>query len=213
MAKTNLDAVIRALVGIDRDYLGTVADIANRLNSPEAPRWRGRFNDVLQEGLSPIEPPPPLLVFDTTRFASVELSGSHNPREFWQTTGDTPARYVWTNVFAEAKPVEVSGIVKLSYADLPRATTAGEILKVPEVGNFGSEIPKLSKIIAKMIAKQPNGEPGDLLNDGKANLFPCGSLLVGVDWRDSRRRWDVRVWGPDDGVGAGRRVFSGNLIH
>lgn len=210
MAKTNLDSVIRALVGVDRNHLGVVADIANRLNSADASRWHDRLSGVLQEGLPQIEPPPPLLVFDDQHVAVVDLSGPHDPKSFWQATPNAPARYVWTDVFAKVKTVEATGVVKVPYTDLPRATNVREILAAPGLGNFDASL--LSKIIAKMITKQPNGESGDLLNDGKTNLFRCGSLLVGVRWDGIDRHWDVDGWSPDGVARAAGRVFSGNLI-
>lgn len=174
---------------------------------------RAEFRRVIghPDALRVIEPPelPPLLVFDDAHIALVDLSMPHGPQAFWQTTKEAPARYVWTNVFAQAKAIKTSGIVKIPYADLARGTTMREILAAPDVGNH--DVSKLSKIIAKMIAKQPNGEAGDLLNDGRGNLFPCGSVLVHVYWIGDYRLWYVVDWDLAIGVVAGRRVFSGNL--
>lgn len=211
MAKGNLDQVVRALVGVEPNYLGVVRDIANRLNSADALRWHNRFTNVLQEGLPELEPSPPLFVFDDAHVATVDLSGLHVPKEFWQTTRDSPPRDVWTNIFSKAKVIEMSGIVKVPYADTSRTATVREILATPGVGNH--EVDKLSKLIAKMIARQPNGEfmEDGLLVDGKLNGFPCGSVLVGVRWNDVSRGWSVSDWDPGYGVGADGRVFSGNL--
>ena len=192
----------------------------------------GRLADALDEkatykhrdemrqlyGLDPLVPPalPPLLVFDDSHIASVDLSEPHNPDAFWHTTKQSPARYVYdtfrTNVVARARPIEESlGVVQIPYADLSRNTNVREILDTPGVGDHDPS--KLSKIIAAMIKKQHNGKPlkNGLLNDGSANLFPCGSVLVDVGWGGGRRGWDVRGWLPGHGVFAGRRVFSGNL--
>ncbi len=209
MAKSNLDPVIRALVGVDRNHLGVVADIANRLNSPNASRWHERFADVLQEGL------PPLLAFDDQHIATVALVHPHDPQTFWQDTRESPARYVWgtftTTVVAKARPIEESGTVKIPFADLLRDTTVRAILDTLDVGDHDPS--RLSKIIASMIAAQPNGEfsKDGLLNDGKANLFRCGSVLGRVGWDDVVRRWVVDGWGPGGDVDAGRRMFSCNL--
>lgn len=161
-------------------------------------------------------PGSPLLVFDDEHVALVALSEPHDPAAFWHDTTDAPARYVWsgftTNVVAKARPTGAFGTVKVPYADLPRGSTVAEILKTPGVGNL--EPDHLSPIIAAMIAKQPDGKPmkHGLLVDGRANLFPCGSVLVDVRWDDVRRSWSVDDWNPDSAVHAGRRVFSGNLV-
>ena len=192
----------------------------------------GRLADALDEkatyehrdevrkliGLDPLvaPEPPPLLVFDDSHIASVDLSKPHNPDTFWRTTKESPARYVYdtfrANVIARARPIEMSGgVVQIPYADLSRNTNVREILDAQGVGDHDPS--KLSRIIASMIKKQPNGEPlkDGLLNDGSANLFPCGPVLVRVIWSDDGRGWIVFDWHPDFDVGAGRRVFSGNL--
>lgn len=53
--------------------------------------------------------------------------------------------------------------------------------------------------------------PPEECKDGYGNYFKCGSLLVCVRWGGVNRGWDVGGWAPGDDVGAGRRVFSGNL--
>ena len=210
-----LGPIVRALVGVDLEYHNTLIEVANRLNSSEAPAWNKLYADVSKVGLSKekLVELPPLLTFDNEHIASVALNTRHDSVAFWHDTSETPARYVWpgfmTHVVAKAKPSEPSGIVKIPYAPLSRSTKVCDLLKTPGVGNFDPS--KLSAIIAAMLAKQPNGESGDLLNDGCANLFPCGPVLALVFWRDDYRRWGVDGWDPGDGVDAGRRVFSGNL--
>src|SRR3989344_1751444 len=192
----------------------------------------GRLADALDEkatykhrdevrklyGLEPLVAPelPPLLVFDDTHIASVDLSEPHDPDAFWHTTKQSPARYVYdtfrTNVIARARPImESSGDVQIPYADLSRNTNVRAILDTQGVGDHDPS--KLSKIIAAMIKKQPNGEAlkNGLLNDGSANLFACGSVLVSVRWDGVGREWNAFVWSPDVDVDAGLRVFSGNL--
>jgi hypothetical protein len=213
MSQDRLGPITRALVGIDRRYLGTVADVINRFNSVDVVRWNHRFKGVLQEGLPPLEPLPPLLVFDNEHVATVTLDKSHVPAEFWRDTDDVPARRVWgafvTVVVARAKPLKFSGVVKVPYADLSRATTFRDIRAYPGVGDFDPTV--LSAIIAGMIGKQSRGEEGDLLNDGLANLFPCGPVLICVNWNIISKYWCFHHWTPGCGLGATRRVFSGNL--
>ena len=152
----------------------------------------------------------PLLVFSDQSFATVTLDERHEPATFWRDTLEPPARYVWpefvSGVVAKAKPHDPSGIIKIPYAPLLRPAKVRDILNSSGIGNFDPT--DLCAIIAAMIAKQPNGEPGDLLSDGKANLFPCGSLLVSVRRDGVDRGWGVGAWDPRSGVGSGRRVFS-----
>jgi hypothetical protein len=54
-----------------------------------------------------------------------------------------------------------------------------------------------------MISKQPNGEQGDLINNGYANLFYTASWVALVGWDRAGRGWDVGTW-----CRAGRRVVS-----
>ena len=158
---------------------------------------------------------PPLLVFDDARFASVDISGEHDPVAFWWDTDEAPARRVWgtfqTTVVARARPIAPQGIVNVPYADTSRNTTVREIMEAPGVGDHDPS--KLSRLIAAMIARQPKGKylKNGLLNDGRGNFFKCGSVLARVRWDGVRRRWGVSGWRPDGGVRAGRRVFSGNL--
>ena len=69
-------------------------------------------------------------------------------------------------------------------------------------------------MIADLIKKQSNGESGELLNDGKVNLFyvQAGALVLVVDvhWNGSAR--DVGDWelGEPGRWHGGPRVFSRN---
>ena len=51
---------------------------------------------------------------------------------------------------------------------------------------------------AGLIAKQPNGEEGALVNNGFANLFYTDSCVVGVFWDAVYRKWSVDAWQRDD---------------
>ena len=64
-------------------------------------------------------------------------------------------------------------------------------------------------VIASLIARQPKGEEGVLLNTGYANLFYTPSYVVYVFWHAGRRGWGVGTYErDDDGWRAGGRVFS-----
>ena len=65
--------------------------------------------------------------------------------------------------------------------------------------------------IAQLIERQPGGREGDLLYDGRANLFYVPGCVVGVDWGAGRRKWFVSAWELDDfHWRAGGRVFVRN---
>lgn len=220
MSQDMLGPLPRALVGVPEGRLPLMLDIANKVGDEKSgDAWHRHLSKTIRAGLPvPTETPtelPPLLVFDDAHIASVDISKPHNPDTFWRTTKESPARYVYhtflTDVVARALPSSPSGIVKVPYADPSRNTNVREILDAQGVGDHDPS--KLSALIASMISEQPNGEfsKDGLLNDGRANLFPCGSVLVRVRWDDDDSEWDVYDWSPDDDVSAGRRVFSGNL--
>jgi hypothetical protein len=72
--------------------------------------------------------------------------------------------------------------------------------------------------IAEIIGSQPNGEDGELMNDGYANIFyvlvngVVVAVRVGWDWRG--RHWSVRVWYLNENGDwrAGGRVFRNTTL-
>jgi hypothetical protein len=73
--------------------------------------------------------------------------------------------------------------------------------------------------IAGKIEMQKNGEEGELLTDGSANLFPVRGLngalhVVNVGWDADFRRWCVRCYPfkADGGWNAGNQVFSNQVF-
>src|SRR3989344_2452575 len=73
-------------------------------------------------------------------------------------------------------------------------------------------------VIAGMISHQQNGKNGDLINNGKANIFYVrgkddGIFTVSVYWVAGGREWGVNAIQFDDNQWlAGRRCFSHNSI-
>lgn len=64
-------------------------------------------------------------------------------------------------------------------------------------------------VIGSLIAKQPKGEEGILLNNEYSNLFYTAAFVVRVYWDSSRGDWRVDVWRRDGRRwGQGYRVFS-----
>ncbi|MDZ4205680.1 MAG: hypothetical protein U1C12_00470 [Patescibacteria group bacterium] len=137
------------------------------------------------------------------------LTKQHDPDAFYHTRSGL---CVWNDfrsrVVAHAKPVEAGMNFKVDGFDLQQYLTDANIeVALPKEHLFGDG--RLCAIIAELIARQPNGEEGALLNNGFANLFYTGSCVVGVRWIADRRRWLVRAWGRGgDRWCAGIRVFS-----
>lgn len=77
MAKGNLDPVLRALVGVDPEYIGVVRDIVNRLNSADAKRWHPHFVGVIQAGLPNLPKPvaPSAIIRPVRPFVPASIFG------------------------------------------------------------------------------------------------------------------------------------------
>lgn len=121
------------------------------------------------EEFSRLVPPKLRLVNSDISLGPVE---SHDPAAFYQTR---KGLYVWpefvSRVLASAKPVTNLDPLSLSSYDLTERmydTAIKEELPENYVFEDSSE---LCALIEQMISKQPNGEEGDLLNNGYANLF------------------------------------------
>lgn len=108
------------------------------------------------------------------------------------------------------KTEDPTALATLRHAKLARPSVDGPILA--ELGDKAETT--LSQICALM-ERQPNGEDGVLLTDGRANIFyvrDTNGALRAVDVR-----WTAGGWGVDaclvespDGWGGGSRVFSRN---
>ncbi|MBI5139752.1 hypothetical protein HZA26_04050 [Candidatus Nomurabacteria bacterium] len=97
---------------------------------------------------------------------------------------------------------------RLQHFDLEIGMNDAEIeQRLGENHLFESE--ELKFHLERLISAQPNGEKGELLNDGFANIFYTSSCVVRVHWLRDRRRWFVNTW---QRVGlewlAGSRAFS-----
>jgi hypothetical protein len=142
---------------------------------------------------------------------SVTLTKPHDPAAFYRTRSGL---YVYgdfrSRVGAKAKPVESAAALTLRRFTLARDASDADI----EAGmgeNHEFTEAEVCWVIAEMIAKQQNGEAGDLDNTGKANLFYTPSCLVLVYWFADGREWGVDTWSRGDGDwGAGDSAFSRN---
>lgn len=141
----------------------------------------------------------------------LDASQGKDPQAFYKTrTGLWVYDGFKTRVVAKAKSVENLDAGTLLVYDLAKNAYDREIKpELPEGHVFDES--DLCARIQQMIEKQPNGEAGDLLNNGYANIFYLAGCVVGVDWSAGDREWSVGTWGLD-GVSwsAGIRVFSRN---
>lgn len=125
--------------------------------------------------------------------------------------------YFWDNFvnwILKSMPDEIPVFEgNLSKNRLIKAMCDSEILK--ELNNPKPlTIPEFAAIIRYLLLKQPNGENGDLPNNGCANIFHVqleDNLIVAVDvyWDSGSREWRLRADGLDDnGWRDGHCVFS-----
>ena len=164
-----------------------------------------KFNGA---GAVPQSPPVTRGILKAHDFAVVgPLKKKFDPKDFFQTgTG----LYIWDSfanrVLSAAGVEKPAGKAKLKSFDLTHNAYDREI-KAELVAKHEVKLWH----IAKLIEAQPSGEDGPLLNNGYANLFYFGGLVVDVYWNADERQWYVFDWGLDgDYWRAGSRVFSRN---
>lgn len=128
-----------------------------------------------------------------------------------------PKLYFWDN-FKNWVLTEISDVIpaftgKISKFSLTKNMNDAEIQA--ELGNSTPfSVSEFAAIIKGLIAKQPKGEDGDLLNNGYANIFYvklANGTVVAVDvlWDGGDRGWDFRTGSLDDGQWSdGYCVFS-----
>lgn len=142
---------------------------------------------------------------------SVTNSEEFDPKEYYQ---NREGLYVWSSfnsrILAKTSPVEKGKEFSLASFNLIENASDEEIeAGLPEQHLFDES--DACAVIAGMIAKQPKGEEGDLLNTGYANLFYTPSFVVSVHWGGGR--WRVDSWGRDgDDWSADGRVFSPAIV-
>lgn len=146
--------------------------------------------------------------------AGIELGAveSHDPQAFYQTR---KGLYVWpefkSRVLSSAKPVSNLSALSLNSYELTENMYDKDIKAELPAGHVFEDPSELCARIEQMISKQPNGEEGDLLNNGYANLFDLPGYVVDVHWDGDYREWYVYAWElDDDRWHAGCRVFSRN---
>lgn len=127
-----------------------------------------------------------------------------DPHEFFKTR---KGLYVWNgfrdNILPAAKPVEHVPERKAALFELEKAANDAEIrAELPE-GHVFENASEFCAHLASLIEAQPNGEDGDLLNNGYATIRYVRGVngvlfAAGVGWGVSRREWGVRAVPLDD---------------
>lgn len=132
-----------------------------------------------------------------------------DPKEFFKTR---KGLYVWADfierIASKAPILAEESSLLLQSADLVEDASDEEIEKNLSEKHFFSES-EVCSVIAELIAKQPKGGKGTLLNNGYWNLFYTSAFVVSVSWYDVYGGWDVDAWRRDVRRWfADRRVFS-----
>lgn len=139
---------------------------------------------------------------------TVTLDADHDPDRFYQSRSG-----LWVNkefrrlVVVNAKRSEKGTTHKVDYYGLRLNLTDTQI----EDGLAQHLFTETAgcAIIAGLMAKQPNGEEGALLNDGNANLFYTASCAAHVSWNSNIVRWNINCYSRSSfSWFAGYQVFS-----
>ncbi len=140
----------------------------------------------------------------------LDAIASYDPKELTTRKGLWVSDEFISRVRSKAKPVENFGPLSLNSRELVKNAYDREI--TPELGgSYTFDESELCARIEQMIAKQSNGEEGDLLNNSYANIFYLAGCVVSVSWNEGNGEWGVDAWGLGGGDwGAGLRVFSRN---
>lgn len=145
--------------------------------------------------------------------SAVESAEKFNAKLFFQTKnfwfGDNFQKWILPKI-SKTVPVFQG---KTAHFDLPTGMNDREIQKNLTNKNPFS-VDEFVSVIQNKILKQPNGEDGELLNNGRANIFYVdlgdGTVVaVNVLWFSDGRTWDFRAHDlDDDRWSAGFRAFS-----
>jgi len=140
---------------------------------------------------------------------TLTLAEDHDPGTFFQTR-----QGLWvyndfrSRIVEKANPMTAGSTFKIRYSELMK-DAADEAIETALQSDHLFEESQVCPVIATLIAKQPNGEEGVLINNGYANLFYTGSSVVYVYWSAGVREWRVDTYGRvDHEWRAGNRAFS-----
>ena len=147
--------------------------------------------------------------------SAVTLNERHNPGLFYR---DRAGLYVSSNflgkIVSAAVPTEAGKKFKKISRFRLAADATGEQLRSGCPDSVWNATDFCAWLAAKL-TNQSNGEEGEFLATGWANLFLVEGInsevvLVRVHWYSGVRRWSVDTWRLDDTWGAGRRFTSCN---
>ena len=118
-----------------------------------------------------------------------------DPHQFFVTR---PALWVSSDfcdmILSVAKKTAKVSLSVTGYFDLPTPMNDAEIQKQLRERHIYNDASKFCSILAGMIVRQPSGEDGDLITNGKANLFYVrgkdNEVFVAVVYWD----FDIRAW-------------------
>lgn len=140
----------------------------------------------------------PKVLVRTGDFSPIEINGRFDPKAFYQTRDSL---YVWSNfnerIVAAAQIVEAGK----KFGKVPRfklvRNATGKMLKTARPKAVWNATDFYAWLAAK-IDKQANGEAGELLNTGWANLFLVEGVgevvVVYVNWNSVPRYWNLNTW-------------------
>jgi|SRR3990167_4538892 len=157
---------------------------------------------------------PKLLVRDGS-YLAVTLSERHVPGSFYRDCGDL---YVYPdflrNVVSAAMSTEAGMKFKKILCFKLAVDATGEQLKSERPESVWNATDFCAWLASKL-TNQSNGEEGELLNTGRANLFLVEGVngevfVVGVYWFSGYRKWYVDTWPLDYTWNAGYRFTSCN---
>lgn len=147
---------------------------------------------------------------EVEKVIKLKMSAAFNPQEFYKE--NRKGLYMWSDfrerILPKAKLTKKGASFEIASSDLAEYANDEQIEKSLPKRHLFSES-EVSAIIAELIAKQPNGEKGDLVNTGRANLFYTKAFVVRVGWVGFDGEWSVTAWCRGGrGWFAGARVFS-----
>ncbi|HEY4519774.1 MAG TPA: hypothetical protein VJH33_01920 [Candidatus Paceibacterota bacterium] len=137
-------------------------------------------------------------------YSAVKLGERHDPNAFWQTRSGL---YVYDDFKSRIVAVAKLTEARVKFKKLPRFKLgrdgSGEEMKSARPSSVWTAT-DFCPWLATKLAKQPNGEEGEFLNNGWVNLFLVEGVngevfVVIVNWSADDRRWFVSTWPLDDG--------------